>query len=384
MRLLHTSDWHVGKAIRGRSRIAEHEAVLAEIAQIAVDRAVDLVVVAGDQFETAAPTAEAEGVVYRALLALAEVAPVVVIAGNHDNARRLLAVGPLLELGRVIVATEIRRPDEGGVRSLDIDGTPVQIALLPFQSQRSIVRADQLMELEGYQQAQEYAARMQKIVRALCAPFSADSVNLVVAHAFVKGGELGGGERSAHLVEEYGIAAADFPATASYVALGHLHRPQRIAGATTMAYAGSPLQLDFGEAAQPKSVNIVEVAPGVPAKVEMVPLTSGRELRTLEGTLADLEGLADTDALGANRDAWLRVRVREQARTGLADEVRELLGEGVVDVSIIGTEHRAAPRRRRRDGRTPRELFGDFLAERDIADPALVLAFDAIHDELGS
>ena len=97
--VLHTSDWHVGKAIRGHSRADEHRAVLAEIAGVAAEHTVDLVVVAGDLFETSAPTPESESIVYRALLDLAATgAEVVVVSGNHDNAHRLRAVAPLLEL----------------------------------------------------------------------------------------------------------------------------------------------------------------------------------------------------------------------------------------------------------------------------------------------
>src|ERR671911_2263873 len=95
MRLLHTSDWHVGKAIRGRSRAQEHQAVLAEVAGIADREAVDLVIVAGDVFDTSTPTAESERIVYRALLDLAAGGrPVIVVAGNHDSAPRLQAVAP--------------------------------------------------------------------------------------------------------------------------------------------------------------------------------------------------------------------------------------------------------------------------------------------------
>ena len=107
MRLLHTSDWHVGKTIRGRSRHDEHEAVLGEIVEITKDREVDVVLVAGDLFESAAPTPESEALVYKTLLRLSEHAQhVVVIAGNHDNPRRLGAVAPLLALGNVRVVTE--------------------------------------------------------------------------------------------------------------------------------------------------------------------------------------------------------------------------------------------------------------------------------------
>ncbi|MET0577327.1 MAG: exonuclease subunit SbcD, partial [Ilumatobacteraceae bacterium] len=148
MKLLHTSDWHVGKAIRGVSRADEHRHVLAEVAAVAETESVDLVVVAGDLFDTSTPSPESEEIVYQALLALARTgATVAVIAGNHDNARRLRAVAPLLRLGRVELVTEPTRPADGGVLDLVAgDGTAVQVAMLPFVSKRGIVRAADLMD----------------------------------------------------------------------------------------------------------------------------------------------------------------------------------------------------------------------------------------------
>ncbi len=375
---MHTSDWHVGKAIRGHSRADEHRAVLAEIVGIAQRESVDLVIVAGDLFETAAPSPEAEAIVYQAFLQLSQQAPVVSIAGNHDNPRRLEAVAPLLQLGRVTMLTEAAAPDAGGVITLNIaDGTPVNIALLPFVSQRAIVRADQLMNDPAYKLAQTYADRLAIVVKALSAGFSAEAVNLIVAHAFVQGGEVGGGERAAHLVDEYAVPAVSFPPTASYVALGHLHRPQAVRGATAMHYCGSPLQLDFGEEQQTKQVNLVDVEPGLPAKVTPVPLTSGRSLQTVKGSLAQLAGVADSVG-----DSWLRVRVNEPARAGLADEVRELLGDGVVDVVVEHDRPHGAEVRRRRDGRTPTELFADYLNENDVVDERLQAGFNELLDEV--
>ena len=121
MKILHTSDWHVGRTIRGRSRADEHRAVLAEIAGIAATEGVDLILVAGDLFDVVAPSAESEQIVFRALLDLANIAPVVAVAGNHDHPRRLEAVAPLLELGRVQVGATLKRPDEGGVIIAETD-----------------------------------------------------------------------------------------------------------------------------------------------------------------------------------------------------------------------------------------------------------------------
>ena len=382
MRLLHTSDWHVGKAIRGHSRADEHRDVLAEIGDIAEAEAVDLTVVAGDLFDTAAPNPQSESIVYDALLRLAEAAPVIVIAGNHDSARRLEAVSRLLALGRITVASTPRAPNDGGVVDLVAAGTPVSVALLPFVSQRGIVRADALMDEAAFRNAQTYAERLRAVIAALSAGFSAEAVNLIVGHAFVAGGTVGGGERAAHLIDEYLVSAVDFPPTASYVALGHLHRAQSIPGPTAIHYCGSPLQLDFGETVDTKQVNLVEAEPGLPAKVSAKPLRSGRRLLTLTGTVEQLKATMDDDADAGLREAWLRVRVTEATRSGLADEVRAALGERVVDVRVEGSGVANQRRRQSNDGRTPSQLFTAYLEEREVEDPRLVTAFDRLHDEI--
>ena len=377
MRLLHTGDWHVGKQLRGNSRADEHRAVLDEIVGVAAAHEVDLVVVAGDLFDTAAPTPEAQGIVYDTLLRLATGGvEVVVIAGNHDNARALAVLAPLFERSGVHVLGEPARPDAGGLRRFTAaDGAPVNVALLPFVSKRGIVRAEQLMSTAAYEQAQAYAERMHHLIAALCTPFTGDAVNVLVGHAFVHGGVTGGGERPAHLVEEYAVLGPSFPATAGYVALGHLHRAQQIAGATAIHYPGSPLQLDFGETSQAKQVNLVELEPGRPAQVTSVELRAGRVLRSYAGTLEQLASSVVDD------DAWLRLVVRERHRAGLGQEVRDRFGHRVVDVRIEApaVAATASPTRR---GRTPHELFAEYLATRAVDDRRVAGLFAELLDEL--
>ena len=397
MKLLHTSDWHVGKAIRRNSRADEHQAVIDEIVGLVGERSVDLVIVAGDLFDTANPPAEAEAMVYRGLLDVARAgAQVAVIAGNHDNARRLRAVAPVFEAaGRVHLVTEPTRPDEGGVlRLAGPSGEEVRLALLPFVSQRGVVRAKDLMEAAAYENAQAYAERMRLLIEALCAGFEADTVNVLAAHAFVHGGRLGGGERAVHFVEDYALSAQAFPPTAGYVALGHVHRPQKIPGAAPIWYCGSPLQLDFGEEDQAKQVNLVDIEPGKPPTVAAVPLSSGRALRTLTGTMDELAVAGGDDGDGGGTggggngigedgtggdDAWLRVVVREPRRPGLADEVRELLGDRVVDVQVEDDSTPDRPRARRA-GRAPAELFDEFMAERNVDDDRVRALFAELLD----
>lgn len=380
IRVLHTSDWHIGKTIRGLSRADEHRAVLDEVANIARKQKVDLVLVAGDVFETAAPTAEAESIAWQALLKLAESAGhVVVIAGNHDNPRRLEALRGLARLGNIHIVAEPRRPDDGGVISLTINDQLVNIAALPFVSKRGIVRADQLMADEAYEHAGLYAERVQSILAALDAACDDDALRIVMAHGFVLGGGTGGGERPAHLTDEYALPAQIFPVGANYVALGHLHKAQKVPGPTAIHYSGSLLQLDFGDTDAKKSVSIVELTPGAPAAVTEVALSAGRRLRTVVGTLDELR-TREVD------DEWLRVRVREARRADLADDVRTLFGEQCIDVFIEGVAEDESGERTREliASRTPNELFRDYLASFGIEDEAVAALFDEMYNEVAS
>ena len=375
LKLLHTSDWHVGKTIRGASRANEHTAVLAEIAEIGTREEVDLVIVAGDLFDSAAPSAEAERIVYRALLDLTETgAEVAVIAGNHDNPRRLRAVAPLLRLGQVHVVAEPTRPDDGGVIELRTrDGVDVRLAMLPFVSKRGIVRAKHLIARQAFENAQNYSERLRLLIRQLCERFHVDMVNLLTAHAFVLGAQAGGGERPAHLVEEYAVMAQSFPVTIGYGALGHLHRPQRVLA--HLHYCGSPLQLDFGEAEQAKQVNVVTLEPGIPADVSAVRLTAGRPLRSLTGTLEELSSVSVDD------DAWLKVVVQGPGRAGLAQTVRELLGPGVVDVRVESPGSVARQRRVDHRSRSPQAVFDEYLKHESIKDTRVSDLFGELLDE---
>lgn len=379
MRFLHTGDWHVGKTLRGRSRADEHRAVLAEVVAIARECKADIALVAGDLFDTASPGPESEDIVYRALLELAQSTEwVVVISGNHDNPRRLEAVEPLMRLTNIRALTKVSRPSDGGVLTLQTKFGAARIALLPFLSQRSIVKADDLMRKEASEHQGDYAERASRIIEHLVAEAPPPStVNLLLAHAMVHGGVLGGGERSAHTIFEYSIPMTAFPASLHYVALGHLHRAQRLPAACPAWYSGSPLQLDFSETEDVKSVNVVDAEPGKPATVEVVPLRSGRRLRRIKASLAELERRAKE--LG---DDFLRVEVDAPPSPGLADRVREIL-PNAVDVTLArrpGDDEDPVPETR--IGRSPRELFAEYLKERGEDNERLRALFDELLDEV--
>jgi len=383
MKILHTSDWHVGKVLKGRDRYDEHVAVLRSIVRTARDEDVDVVLVAGDLFETAAPTAKAQGLVMRSLLALREGGrQVVVIAGNHDNQALLDAVyRPVLaELGLHVLGIP-KRPDSGGLVSLSTgDGEMINVAALPFLSHRYAVRAAEVMLHETAEHTLDYARRVAEIVALLTQGFTPDAVNVVMAHATLLGGRRGGGERDVQTTLDYELSASMFPATAHYVALGHLHRQQEIPGPCPIFYSGSPLAIDFGEEANESVVLIVTAAPGIRADVTPVPVIGGRRLRTLRGTLDEV--IAEGEQAG---DAYLRVVLAEPGRAGLGDLVRGKL-PNALEV-MLDDEHRPRPGTRGGDkpsrvGRSPLQLFGDYLGEQNIEDPRIARMFADLLDEL--
>ena len=377
MKLLHTSDWHAGKVLKGVGRLEEQRAVLGGIVDLARREAVDLVVVAGDLYESAVAPPEAQALVWSTLLDLRDSgADVVVIAGNHDNAAHFEALRPLAAAAGITVLGRVRRPDDGGVVELTTSaGERVNVATLPFLSQRYVIRAAQLMDGNAAQHAGNYADRCRLLLDGLCAGFASDTVNIVVAHAMVRGGRLGGGERDAQTIEDYYLDPTSFPATAHYVALGHLHRTQQLPGAAPIWYSGSPIQVDFGEGGDDKHAVIVEARAGRPAEVRPVRLDHVRRLRTLEGTLVELRAQA-----AGTGDDLLRVVITEPARAGLADDVRELL-PNAVEIRIAAPAPDIEADLPSRAGLTPHQLFAGYLASQGVSDDRVVRLFARLLDE---
>jgi DNA repair protein SbcD/Mre11 len=385
MRILHTSDWHVGKVLKGQSRMDEHLAVLREVVDIARDERPDLVIVAGDLFDTAAPTPDATRVVVRALTALRGTgADVVAIAGNHDNGAQLDALRSWAEAAGITLRGTVReRPAEHVVAGRTADGEPWRLVALPFLSQRYAIRATEMFALSAAETTQTYADHVGRLMSTLCADFDGDAVNLVTAHLTVLGGTLGGGERDAHTIQAYAVPATVFSSATHYVALGHLHRRQSVLGPCPVHYSGSPLAVDFGEEENTPSVTLVEVGTSTPAKTREVPVQSAVPLRTVRGSLAELSNMD-------GGDAWLRVYVRERPRAGLREAVQERLPRALevrIDPTVLAEAVSTGDEAAERAGRTrraPGELFADYLASRGHADPAVAELFNRLYGEVRS
>jgi exonuclease SbcD len=373
MKILHTSDWHVGKVLKGQSRMEEQAAVLKELVEIAGSEHPDLILVAGDLFDSPAPTPAATRLVTGALSALRGTgAEVVAIAGNHDNGAALEALRPWAEAAGVTLRGTVRAPADHLIR-----GDGWRLVALPFLSHRYAVRAAEMFELSAAEATQTYADHLSRLVAALTTDFAADgTVNLLTTHLTVVGAKTGGGEREAHTIQSYAVPATIFPASAHYVALGHLHRAQQVNGRCPIRYSGSPLAIDFGEDDEP-GVTIVEVAANTTAKARHVPIAAAVPLRTVRGTLDELAALE-------TGEAWLRVYVRESPRAGLRERVQELLPRALevrIDPELlpeIGSGDRAPARA----GRTPAELFAEYLESRGHADARVQALFEELLGEV--
>jgi exonuclease SbcD len=303
MRLLHTSDWHLGRSLE-TVPLAEHQSdFLHWLTDLVREREVDAVLVSGDVYDRAIPSVDAVRLLEQALVALVPHCPVVLISGNHDSAARLGYGRELLAAVGVHFRSsvdDIARP----VEVADRDGSTVLVYGLPYlepEVVRTALAAEKshaaVLTAAMDRVRADLGERQQRAAQAgLPTPRS-----VVMAHAFITGGEPSDSERD---VSVGGVA--DAPASvftgADYVALGHLHGPQQVATDPVVRYSGTPLAYSFSEEAHVKSVTIVEMGPDGAVDVETVPTPVPRRLKKLTG---DLDDLLDDPALDEHEQDWV-------------------------------------------------------------------------------
>src|SRR3954466_825992 len=311
MRLLHTSDWHIGRSLHGADLLAEQESVLSRLAEVVLAESVDVVVVAGDVYDRAVPSADATGVLDRVVGRLLTAgARVVLTPGNHDSARRLGTFSGLLAAAGLHVRATVADLDEP-VLLADEHGE-VAIYGLPYL-EPEVARFE--LRLDGGRSHEAVLRAAMDRVRADL--FLRPGVrSVVLAHAFVGGAVPSESERDICVGGVDLVPAAVFDGV-DYVALGHLHRPQTLS--PRLRYSGSPLAYSFGEAGQDKQAWLVDLGPEGLADVRPVPLSAPRRLTVLTGTLEEL--LADP-ALAAVEEHFVSARLTDPVRP--ADAMRRL------------------------------------------------------------
>lgn len=301
--MLHTSDWHVGRTFHGTDLLAEQESVLDSLACLVADEGVDVVLVSGDVYDRAVPSAEAVRVATGALANLRGAgARIVLTPGNHDSAARLGAFAGFAEAGGLHLRTTVAGLDRPVV--LDDDHGPVVLYGIPYLEPEVARHALGVPGARGHTGVLEEA--MRRIHDDLARRRGARSV--VLAHAFVTGGAACYSERSIAVGGVEQVPGSVF-AGIDYVALGHLHGSQRLA--ENLRYSGSPLAYSFSEAAQRKSVWLVDLDADGLAEVERRELPVPRRLAKITGTIAELLESPAHDALA---DCYLSVTLTDRVR----------------------------------------------------------------------
>jgi exonuclease SbcD len=303
VRLLHTSDWHLGRSFHRESLHEAQQAFLDHLVTVVREQHVDAVLVAGDVYDRAIPGLDAVALFDRTLHRLADLGvPTVFISGNHDSARRLGVGAGLIERAGIHLRTD---PDGVGTPVVLADGHgPVAVYGLPYL-EPLLVRERFGLERGGH--AAVLGAAMER-VRADLATRPAGTRSVVLAHAFVTGGAPSDSERD---IAVGGVAAvpAELFDGIDYVALGHLHGAQTLA--PHLRYSGSPLAYSFSEARQRKSMWLVDLAAAGLAGAERLHLPVPRPLACLRGRLDDLLAAPE---YAEHEEAWVQVTLTDPGR----------------------------------------------------------------------
>jgi len=309
MRLIHTSDWHLGRTLHGENLLPHQDSFLRWLLDEAVRQRAGAVVVAGDVYDRAVPPLDAVRLLDAALLRFAQARiPVILISGNHDSAVRLGFGAGLSEAAGIHLrtsVTDLARP----VLLADDDG-PVAIYGIPY------LLPDAVMADLGVQ-ARTHEAVLAEAARLIRADAATRGIarTVVAAHAFVTGGQPAESERDIRVGGVADVPAAVF-AGFSYVALGHLHGAQRAGpprSGTVIRYSGSPLAFSFGEKDHVKSVTLAEIDAGGRVAATALPAPVPRPLREARGRLDDLLARADSD-LAHLAGAWVKVVLTDTVR----------------------------------------------------------------------
>ncbi len=322
MRILHTSDWHLGKCIETASRLPEQEEFIEELAEICRDEEIDLILIAGDIFDSSNPPAAAEQLFFRAMktLSLEGKRPIVIIAGNHDSPERLVAGTPfVLPNGVIILGTPASVVSPGdftyfsvtdsgpGFLELKIKDETAVLACLPYASEK---RLNELItqDFEEAEYQKNYSSLIGQIFEAADTKFRDDTINIAMGHFHTVSGISSRSEREIQVGGIYAAATDALPKKAHYMALGHLHRPQQIHNAPIPAYySGSPIQYSLSEANQEKSVIIINAAPQLKAEIthKKLRLYKPLELWTAKST----EHALELCKANKDRECWVYLEI---------------------------------------------------------------------------
>ena len=380
MRILHTSDWHLGRSLEHISRIDEQREFIDCLCKTAEEQRIDLVLVAGDVYDTYNPPAAAEELFYDAVDRLngRGKRAVVVIAGNHDNPERLCAASPLAYKNGIVLLgypgsdAGMRKTDGVNIRIVDSGPGWLEISIpgcghnaviitLPYPSESRLEEILAQQADEGVLQ-KAYSEKIGSIFSSLGRKFRDDTINLAVGHLFLRGGRESESERTLQIGGALTVEPGTLPIGAHFVALGHLHRPQEIHGSPCPAfYSGSPLAYSFSEAEHSKAVYVIDAFPGEKADVRPFYLNCGKPLRRWVAE----EGIAQAMRWceeGRDCNAWVDLEiVTDRVLTAEEQKALKSLHPGIVCIRPrLKSEASGFFNAQNRENKKIDELFKDF------------------------
>ena len=361
MKILHTADWHIGQKLHERSRLDEHEQFLDWLLETIQARKVELLLVSGDIFDTALPSAEATNLYYQFLYRLSNETDTytVITAGNHDSARHLEAPREFLKMGRIHViglASEASRC----VLPFPPDNPRVMVAGVPYLTETDLPHVSYETEIE---RNDRYRERLKSFYADCVACMPTELPKILMGHLFVQGGKVTDSERNIQIGGATAIHTSDFPDGVSYVALGHLHRPQTIKGAAyPIRYSGSPIPLRFNEIGYKKKVYLLELSDdGTLVQDEDIEIPIFKELCTVTG---DESSVLSEAMAGDWERKYIQVKLTlDKPRSGVNDEIRQVFSERsgeVLSVEIELPEVGEGPTIPVEDMKHPVEIFEQF------------------------
>lgn len=361
MRILHTADWHIGQRLHERQRIDEHKEFLNWLLNTIQEQKVDLLLVSGDIFDTALPSAEATNLYYRFLFRLFNEtdAYTVIIAGNHDSPRHLDAPREFLKMGRIHVVGLTHDPTECVVE-IPSDNPQIAIAAVPYLSENELPHISYETEID---KQERYRERLKTFYQDCVSNMSDNIPKILMGHLFVHGGCVGDSERNIQIGGATAIRPNDFPDNVDYVALGHLHRPQSIKGKEyPIQYAGSPIPLRFNEAGYDKKVFLLEFSEDNNLiRNDGINIPVFKELITLAG---DENHILSQAMLGNWDGKYIQVKLKlDTVRTGVADEIRKAFSDRGGDVLTVELQMSNEGERHSidvEDMKQPEEIFDQF------------------------
>ncbi|MFN0075872.1 MAG: exonuclease SbcCD subunit D C-terminal domain-containing protein [Prosthecobacter sp.] len=395
MRLLHTADWHLGARLIERDRFAEHAAFLDWLIETLRSEKIDALLLSGDVFDAANPPQEAVALYFDFLKRLADLKTVkaVITGGNHDSASHLNAPRELLRRFEVHVF--------GHAGDNIVDLGDAVIAAVPFLRERDLRQAAAGETTTTVHEQVRAAIRAHYTAQlAACRDIAKGRPVIAMGHLTVLGATTSDSERDIH-IGNLGSVGADIFAGFDYTALGHLHRPQRVAGQETIRYSGSPIPLSFSEAADAKSVVIIEISSPHTAEVG-TPQSSesknsslrrsnlcGVKLLPIPSTRALIRVTVDRATLAADlanvpAGAWAEVTVKLDApEPDLDRQVREAAAGRFETLKVLADLPATAltpwqPTGPALSELQPREVFRELLKEKQIEGEELSAVFDEL------